>query len=44
MSAEALAAVALPRLDLNDEGQIADFIITHCGLASEPIGAAEASG
>ncbi|MDX1575296.1 MAG: molybdopterin-guanine dinucleotide biosynthesis protein B, partial [Kiloniellales bacterium] len=38
---EALAEVGLPRLDLNDEGQIADFIIAHCGLAPA---AAEASG
>jgi len=29
----ALADVALPRLDLNDVGVIADFIIAHCGLA-----------
>ena len=39
---DALAEVALPRLDLNDEGQIANFIIAHCGLA--PTAAAEASG
>ncbi len=29
----ALAAVALPRLDLNDVGAVADFIIAHCGFA-----------
>jgi molybdopterin-guanine dinucleotide biosynthesis protein B len=28
----ALAEVALPRLDLNDVGAIADFVIDHCGL------------
>ncbi len=38
---DALAEVGLPRLDLNDEGQIADFIIAHCGLAPAT---AQASG
>jgi len=33
-------AVALPRLDLNDVEAIADFIITHCGLAATARGVA----
>jgi molybdopterin-guanine dinucleotide biosynthesis protein B len=32
----ALAEVALPRLDLNEVGGIAEFIIDHCGLANAP--------
>ena len=28
----ALAEVGLPRLDLNDTGAIAEFVIAHCGL------------
>lgn len=35
----ALADVALPRLDLDDVGAVADFIIAHCGLAPAPAAA-----
>ncbi len=39
----ALAEVAQPRLDLNDVGSIADFIIAHCGLEAAPSEAASSS-
>jgi molybdopterin-guanine dinucleotide biosynthesis protein B len=39
----ALGDVALPRLDLNDIGRIADFIIAHCRLAPAPSEATSAS-
>ena len=35
-----LAGVPLPRLDLGDEGAIADFIVSHCGLEGAARGAA----
>lgn len=33
-SDEAMADLPVPRLDLNDIGAIADFIIAHCGLGA----------
>ncbi len=35
-ASDALAEVALPRLDLNDVGAIAAFIVAHCRLANAP--------
>ena len=35
-----LDGLALPRLDLNDPGTIADFVIAHCGLNNRARGAA----
>lgn len=35
-ASSALAEVTLPRLDLNDVGAIAAFIVTHCGLEPAP--------
>jgi molybdopterin-guanine dinucleotide biosynthesis adapter protein len=36
----ALAEVVLPRLDLNDVGEVADFILAHCELEPAPSAAA----
>ncbi len=35
-----LAGIPVPRLDLNDPGTIADFVIAHCGLDGRARGAA----
>ncbi len=38
--AAALGGLSVPRLDLNDPGAIADFVIGHCALAGRARGVA----